>query len=635
MSVSTPYALFPPGRLRIAMIATILIVGISYGLFFYLQSVTERNLRDSLFEQQRQRQMQATRAIAQHVESDLSSIVANLRALSVSIGMVDGTELIDSQAARKAANDTFYEINSGTDPVSRKVRNMTDDLYIVDKNGIIRVNIVSPGMPNFVGTNLSSRDYLKVTESRMDAVFSNGFVGLDGNYRIAITYPIEDPKTQRYLGLAAVTMPTATFFRNYGNTYDIQSQYLAVLDTGGVQLVHPVQSLVGTEFFGDYTQNQTGRNKVLNSLISTVMSGKPETAVYEFRNGERLNTGYPVFLEGRPTYFIFVITPTSAIYSSVNDILLVQRTETFSLLAGMAAAIVVLIIFLVKWNGTLEKAVKDRTSKLAESNRQLAFVNERLIAINEKLEASEKMEKEFVNIAAHELRTPIQPILGLTEILQQKVDDPELKSVLETIQRNARRLQQLANDILDVTRIESQSLKLTREVLDINQIVVDVVHDFKSRLGNGGSLRIETSLSKPTNGKLLVYGDRQRLYQVVSNILDNSTKFTDQGTILVSTDLTSTNGGQVLVSVRDTGSGIDREVMPRLFTKFVSKSDKGTGLGLFIAKSIVEAHGGKIWAGNNPDTKGATVSFSLAYEKNQDNIPEREQTAQTENPRIR
>jgi signal transduction histidine kinase len=224
----------------------------------------------------------------------------------------------------------------------------------------------------------------------------------------------------------------------------------------------------------------------------------------------------------------------------------------------------------------------------------------------EQLKVHDKMQKEFINIAAHELRTPIQPILGLSEVLQSKIKDNEQRGLIDIILRNAKRLQRLTEDILDITRIESQSLQLKKEKFNLNEIVISVLTEYGSRTGSKNNVKI-TFASK---GDFIVEGDRGRLGQVLSNIMNNATKFTQEGNIDISLEKLQ-DDKTVVLSVKDTGSGIDPDIMPRLFTKFATKSHIGTGLGLYISKSIVEAHGGRIWAENNLDGKGATFSFSL------------------------
>jgi signal transduction histidine kinase len=245
---------------------------------------------------------------------------------------------------------------------------------------------------------------------------------LDGKYRIAITYPIINRETGQYIGLVGSTMPTIPLFEHYGNIFDIKSQYLAVLDQNSDQLIHPVKSFIGKPFFGNYTQQVTGHNKALNSLIRTVMDGKPDFAVYPFKNGERLNTGFPIFIEGIPTYFVNVITPTSVIYSQINSVISTERLEMFSLIAGSTVAILILVIFLIRWSSTLDRGeVKGRTRELDEANNSLTESNKQLALANEQLKIHDKMQKDFINVAAHELRTPIQPILSLTQIIRDRM----------------------------------------------------------------------------------------------------------------------------------------------------------------------------------------------------------------------
>ena len=245
---------------------------------------------------------------------------------------------------------------------------------------------------------------------------------------------------------------------------------------------------------------------------------------------------------------------------------------------------------------------------------------------NERLKLHDKMQQEFINVAAHELRTPIQPILSTVGLLssanQAMITREELNDSISMIARNATRLKQLSEDILDVTKIESQSLNLRKEVCDLNDIVQDGIEEHKRNqvIRSKKNIKIESISYKD---KIFVEVDRARIAQVISNLLSNAVKFIKKGglggTVIVDiekkrvrrTAQEDKEHDVVVVSIKDDGPGIDPEIMPRLFTKFAAKSDIGTGLGLFISKSIVEAHGGKIWAENNADGRGATFTFSL------------------------
>ena len=229
---------------------------------------------------------------------------------------------------------------------------------------------------------------------------------------------------------------------------------------------------------------------------------------------------------------------------------------------------------------------------------------------HEQLKIHDTMQKEFINIAANELRTPIQPILGLTGLLRSQVKEAKQRELLDITVRNAKRLQRLTEDILDVTKIETKSLDLKKELFNLNEIILNAISDSKNEIAKGNkNENLTLQLVHPMES-ILIEADKDRISQVILNLLSNAIKFTKEGSIYVTMDR-SNSINEVLVIVKDTGSGIDLNILPKLFTKFATKSDKGVGLGLFISKSIVEAHGGRIWAENNKDGVGATFRFSL------------------------
>jgi signal transduction histidine kinase len=216
------------------------------------------------------------------------------------------------------------------------------------------------------------------------------------------------------------------------------------------------------------------------------------------------------------------------------------------------------------------------------------------------------MQKEFINITSHEMKTPTQAILGYSNLIEQNPE--QIDEMIEGISRNATRLQRLTSDILDVTRIESKSLKLKLEKFNLNELISHIIDDYRNQIEKSN---IDVKILHEQKEIIEVEGDKNRLSQVISNLLDNAIKFTKEGTIRVTQQIKDSNA---LVTVKDSGQGIDPEIMPRLFTKFVAKSERGTGLGLFISRSIVEAHGGKISGQNNysdTNTTGATFTFSL------------------------
>lgn len=230
----------------------------------------------------------------------------------------------------------------------------------------------------------------------------------------------------------------------------------------------------------------------------------------------------------------------------------------------------------------------------------------------EKLKEADRIKTEFINVAAHELRTPVQPILGLSEVLRSKTNDTEQLFYIDVINRNAKRLLQLADDILDVTKIESRSLKLKKETFDLQELMTVVINEYSKIIeqSNKNIKLIYTPKEEQNNKSILVQADRGRISQVIFSLLSNALKFTEEGGIVVTSEIKD-DQNVIVVSINDTGVGIDSEIMPQLFTKFASKSFTGTGLGLYISKNIIEANGGRMWAENNSEGRGATFSFSL------------------------
>ena len=237
--------------------------------------------------------------------------------------------------------------------------------------------------------------------------------------------------------------------------------------------------------------------------------------------------------------------------------------------------------------------------------------NERMLV--EELKKADRMQKEFISIAAHELKTPIQAILGMSSLLKYYPERTD--QVIEVISRNAVRLQRLSSNILDATRIESQTLKLEKGRFNIRDLIPAIIEDYKERIKDNTNNKVELIYyDNPNNNPIAVAADRERIIQVISNLLSNSIQFTSEGYISLNI-VVDNNSKEVIVTVRDTGTGINPEILPRLFSKFVTRSQKGTGLGLFISKSIIEAHGGRIWAENNiSDRQGTLFGFALPLE---------------------
>ncbi len=624
-------------RIReIGIVSIISIILFSFGLLVYIQNITEHDIKENLFLQHQQRQIISTQAISMHIGSDMNLVVSMLDGLANSLYLQQGTY---SDNAKKMVGEKYAQF-----------KGIIDGLFVLDKNNILTISYSKSGSQSNLGADYSFRGWVENTRLTLKPVFSDGFDRQD-TYTIFMSYPIISRETGRYMGLIATSIPSVPFFSQYGSHGDINTQFLVAYNKYGTMLANGLnRTFVGENFFGDYTQQFTHYNPVLNNLTRNLLAGNAGFAVYDYGRGERLNTQYPIFVNGEPLYFIQVVTPTTEITSQVKGLLSSENSKMFMLLGCTIAAISILIIILIKWTSSLDTEVKRRTRELNESNKQLALANEQLTV-------HDKMQKEFINVAAHELKTPIQPIISLAEHLRssrklglrrdvygisreaQLQKQQQQDELIDVIIRNARRLRRLAENILDVTKIETQSLFIKKERFSLNNLILNTIIDFRDQIiRENKDIKLEfisngTSVKDEHIDDIFVDADKDRISQVISNLLNNAIKSTKAGAITVivdskkrsdDNDRKDTGNQEVIVTVKDTGSGIDPEILPRLFRKFATKSQSGTGLGLFISKNIIESHGGKIWVEDNNndgnsnnnnyaanDGKGAVFSFSL------------------------
>jgi signal transduction histidine kinase len=619
----------------LGIIGVILIIISSYALFFYFQNQTLQQVKSQLFEEQKQRQQVSTQQIADFIGSDLTLVLAFLDGISNSKYLQDGQ--FYGQEIKHLAAEKYAQMNKTVDRLF--ILDAQDIAVVGAGNTTGGINTIAP-----VGNDLSFRPWVKETRNSFKPVFSEGFEHL-GEYRVIITNPIRDRETDQYLGLVGVSIPTVRFFGHYGNVQEFNSQFLAAFDSKGTILaVGANQSIVGLDFFGEEVQEFVNHDPVLNNQIVELLKGNSPFAVFDAGRGERLSTSRPIYIAGNPVYFLQVNTPTETIYSQIDPIITRENQRLALFLAGPSGASAILIVFLLLWSSSLGKEVKRRTRELQESNRLLGVTNEQL-------KERDRMQNEFINIAAHEMRTPIQPILGLSEIILQKllgiarqlqkdeeddgiaydrVQDSSSRSptrpnsifrsslslsieklipMVEIINRNAKRLEKLTNNLLDVTRIENaKSIELRKELFAIDPLIRDCIIDASQHIGKK-NLKF-SYIPDDNNRQTTIKADKTRVAQVLTNLLDNSINSSQDGVISVKTTV-DPDANTMTVSVKDAGSGIDPDISPRLFSKFATTSEKGTGLGLYISKKIVEAHGGRIWAENNKDGEGATFAFTI------------------------
>lgn len=344
---------------EIGIVLIISIIVSSNGLLFFLQNAIEVDLRRTTFEQQRDLQLQSTKEIAQHIESDITLVLSMLNGLANSLYLQEGE--LGSERTTKLLEETYA--NSDL---------TIDRLFVLNNDDIMVSSLVSKPSEFFLGEDFSFRSWVKETRSSLSPVFSGYFERI-GIFREFITYPIISRETGEYLGMVVTSIPTTPFFSHYGNVERIDTQFLVAFDKKGTILAAGASNdLVGKDFFGEDVQQFVNHNEILTNLTRDLLSGKSGYGVYDYGKGETLTTQYPVFINGSPEFFIQIVTPTSVIYAKIDEVLSIQQVRILPLIvAASTVAIAVLIILLKKWNIILAREVKRRTKELEDSYEEM------------------------------------------------------------------------------------------------------------------------------------------------------------------------------------------------------------------------------------------------------------------------
>ena len=505
----------------------------------------------------------------------------------------------------------------------------------LDKDGKINwiSNINQSIYQKYKGKDLSYRPYFTNPKEAHTVYYSSLIESNDKIPRLYISYPVinvtgtsNDNSKGIFTGVVVASIRLETlgsFLKN--QLYPQFNSTIRLADKNGTILYatdaqrYASKNILGDKFQSGFSSTlipQESKN-LLNDLIRSSLQGN--TGSKDILINGKMNTiAYqPVVVNGKDFLILYVSTQ----HNLANDVdaLIVQQQYFTILIVTVIGVVAFIIVFLVfSWNKRLKMIVKARTIELKTANDSLAESNEQLALANQKLKIHDKMQNEFINIASHEMKTPTQAILGYSKLIERH---PEKRDeMIQAISRNASRLQRLTSDILDVTRIESGSLRLNLETFNINEVISDVVDDYSTEIERSGSSNDVKLIHERQNEIIQIEGDKNRLTQVISNLVGNAVKFTTQGSITIKAEIEQKADSKALVSVKDTGSGIDPEIIPKLFTKFVGKSNAGTGLGLFISKSIIEAHEGRIWALNNHSSdgnssRGATFMFNISLSR--------------------
>lgn len=339
---------------KIALVLIVLIVGFSFASLFFIQDITKHDIETRIFEQQKGRQMEYTKIISTHMSSDLERVIAMMNGLGNSIYV-------------QQREYSSPELNELMQEEFDKYDNIINRLFILDNNDVMTVGLAQEREP-LIGSDLSFRDWVKQTRESNATVFSDGFER-QGLYRIFISYPVFDRLSGEYIATIGASVLADPFFSHYKNIENFEEGFLVSYNKNGDLLYNGLnKSLVGLNFFGPEVQDSVNHNKVVNNLTKSLISfAQPSYAVYNYGAGERINTQQPVLVNDEPQYFLQVITPTTQIYSQIQDALYLEEVKIYLLLAGTLAAIVVLVFILVEWNHILQGEVKRRTTELHET----------------------------------------------------------------------------------------------------------------------------------------------------------------------------------------------------------------------------------------------------------------------------
>jgi signal transduction histidine kinase len=526
-----------------------------------------------------------------------NNLNSNIEAVHSILALLSGLPAIQNQDL-ESSKDLFSDAQKTTS-------NITSSYFWLDKDGkLLWANAFENQTiyEQYAGGDRSFRPYFSEPRDTLRPYFSSLIESVDGVPRLYIAHPIildldqnNNNNSSVFNGVVASAIDLDRFGKilqsqlstKYGST-------LGMVDRNGLILYSSNATYIGKDVFGDELQSILPPEIIdrFNSFLRASLQGEAGSGDIPVQGSTNTIAYQPVSFSGDNFAVVYVIA-THNIQGIVGSLIDQQRNFNLIIIGSIGAVAVGIAYLILIWNRRLSGIVKSKTAELEQANSSLQEAVEQL-------KDHDRMQREFINVAAHELRTPTQAIIGYSDLFYLRPESRE--EAIKAITRNAQRLETLTRDILDVTRIEGHRLDLNKEKFDISEVVASAIEDTWSRV-DGSNIKFEYSPRK-----LLVEADRMRISQVLSNLLSNAVKFTKQGTVYISAD---NKDGQLIVSVKDTGSGIDLEIMSRLFTKFTTKSQTGTGLGLFISKSIIEAHSGRIWAENNKDGKGATFTFRL------------------------
>ncbi len=549
--------------------------------------------------------------------------------------------------------------------------NLTDGYFLLDEKGnLITFSGADKEQFNeFIGVDLSYRDYFQIPKQNGTSYISPVIVSNDNKSRMYISVPIPEiqksnlSKIQSEEGGEGQTninsnstkgvVVASIEAQTLGNFLESQVHpkipgTIGFMDRDYTILYTSNKTLIGTNYFGDVFQSYlksilNDQEERFNTIVKKALLSENGVDEFSFENAS-VSISYSAILgptitnvnntssgsDNNRVGIFFLVTPHT-LADEVNAQSDAQKLINFIIITTIASVSSIIAVVLLNWNKVLDQKIKEKTTELKKANDELM--------------EKDDLQREFINVAAHELRTPTQAIAGYTEFDEEifdelsknikEIDKQELERILaalynhhQSVSRNASRLENLINNLLDVARIDSNK----KDMIILHKGYFDLVKEIKDITATQLSQKLKDKsievnfINDVLNESCLVYADQSKVSRILTNLLENAIKFSKKDgslNIIIQdekyelnkdqklADKKEVDKEQVFVAISNTGTGISPNILPKLFEKFMTDSDVGTGLGLYVSKKLVEAMGGKIWAFNNEDGIGSTFVFSL------------------------
>jgi two-component system sensor histidine kinase HydH len=529
-----------------------------YSFLVYVQADTQQRVVNALIVEKQKSQIQEVNRLTTRLGSDFKSIQHSL----------DHSRLFIESNRGKYSND---ELQEQLHLALRQIDTftVTTAIIILDKNGTI-TNVAShQDDSQYVGKDVSYREYFKQTKDTMQPYFSEGIISLDGQLRIFITTPIADENGE-FDGLIALLLPVADFVTHYKNISDITSEYLVVLDKHHKVIVHPDPRLIGADILDEKVQNTIQYDERLRTNLVKLFNGESVSGLYTSFGQERLSAGEPVMIDGIPQYYVGVIIPTSLIYDLTEDVFYQAKLITIFLMIGIAVSFIFVAVYFSKYKTRIESEKRKRLMVIGELTARIA----------------------------HDLRNPLSVIKNTLEIIELKQKQglyDQLPGEINRMQRSIERISHQVDDVLDYVR--EAPMKTERH--NISDILDSVIE--KITIPEGVNLKV-------LHSNIYFYCDRIKIEAVLTNLIVNAIQAVQgQGKIVIRA---TESHNSIQIEIEDSGPGISEDALPNIFEPLFTTKQTGTGLGLSICQNIVARHGGEITVKNKPTT------FTVSLPKN-------------------